>query len=68
MSESNPDALLDQAGAASRLGKSEGTLENWRWKGYGPRYVKIGGAVRYRQSDLDYWLNQQTIDPANRAA
>lgn len=46
--------------AASRLGLEPGTLANWRWSGQGPRFVKIGGRVRYRLSDLSIWLDQQT--------
>ncbi len=37
-----------------RLGKP--TLERFRISGDGPAYVKLGGAVRYRRSDLDDWL------------
>ena len=42
-----------------RLGKA--TLERFRIKGDGPRYCKLGGAVRYRQVDLDEWLESRLI-------
>ena len=29
------------------------TLDNWRWKGEGPRYLKIGGRVVYRLEDIE---------------
>ena len=29
------------------------TLDNWRWKGEGPRYLKIGGRVVYRLEDVE---------------
>ena len=29
------------------------TLEQWRWKGVGPRYLKIGGRVLYRLEDIE---------------
>jgi hypothetical protein len=29
------------------------TLEQWRWKGIGPRYLKIGGRVLYRLEDIE---------------
>ncbi|QNN66437.1 helix-turn-helix domain-containing protein [Sphingomonas lutea] len=37
-----------------RLGKP--TLERLRLTGEGPRYCKLGGAVRYRRCDLEAWL------------
>ena len=29
------------------------TLEQWRWKGIGPRYLKIGGRVLYCLDDIE---------------
>lgn len=31
---------------------SPGTLENWRVAGRGPKYVKIGRRVMYREADI----------------
>lgn len=45
---------------AERFGNTVETLANWRWKGQGPRFVKVGGRVRYRLSDLAEWLDLQT--------
>ncbi len=42
-----------------RLGKP--TLERFRVTGEGPRYCKLGGAVRYRRSDLDAWLEGRLL-------
>ena len=46
--------------AASRLGLEPGTLANWRWSGRGPRFVKLGGRVRYRLADLAEYLDRMT--------
>ena len=35
------------------------TLKKWRVNGDGPRYAKIGKAVRYRVEDLNEWLAKQ---------
>ncbi|MFP5374532.1 MAG: helix-turn-helix transcriptional regulator [Gammaproteobacteria bacterium] len=49
----NPADLLDENEAAASLSVAVQTLRNWRWKGEGPRYVKVGARlVRYRRSDL----------------
>ncbi|MFN3620395.1 helix-turn-helix transcriptional regulator [Sphingorhabdus sp.] len=42
-----------------RLGKP--TLERFRLSGDGPRYCKLGGAVRYRGTDLDDWLESRLV-------
>lgn len=53
LSAANPADLLDETEAAKSLAVSVQTMRNWRWKGEGPRYVKVGKrAVRYRRADL----------------
>ena len=48
-----------EAAAYARLGKP--TLERFRLTGEGPRYAKLGGAVRYRRCDIDDWLESRLI-------
>lgn len=39
-----------------------GTLANWRWRGCGPPFVKLGGAggaIRYRPEAVRAWLAEQ---------
>ena len=50
----------DTEGAADRLGITPETLRNWRWRGEGPPFLKLGRAVRYRLSDLSAWLDART--------
>lgn len=45
--------FLSSKELSKRWGISERTLERWRWLNEGPRFVKIGGRVRYRQPDVD---------------
>lgn len=55
-----PTCLLSTSETAQLLGVSIRTLEGWRFRGGGPRYVKAGGRmVRYRLSDLDEWVDAQ---------
>lgn len=49
--------LLDTAAAAAYLSMEPGTLENWRYLGKGPRWVKVGRTVRYDRPDLDAWID-----------
>ncbi len=50
------DSLLSTAEAAAVLGVPHRTLEGWRLRGTGPRFVRMPRAVRYRRSDLDAWV------------
>ena len=48
-----PGDLLAEREAAAILGVSIQTLRNWRWRGEGPRYRKLGlRLVRYLRADL----------------
>ena len=48
--------------AASYLGLAVSTLNKWRSYGGGPRFMRLGRAIRYRQSVLDTYLIEQTVD------
>lgn len=63
----NPADLLDETEASATLSVAVQTLRNWRWKGEGPRYLKIGKrTVRYRRADLDAFVEAGT--PGKAAA
>ncbi|MEO0871716.1 MAG: helix-turn-helix domain-containing protein [Pseudomonadota bacterium] len=47
--------------AASYLGLAVSTLNKWRVYGGGPRFMRLGRAIRYRQSELDAFLSEQTV-------
>lgn len=51
------DRLLTEVEAAERLSISVRTLQQWRVVGGGPRFVKLGRAVRYRPDDLAAFVN-----------
>lgn len=45
--------------ASTILGLAPNTLEIWRLRGTGPRYLKLGRAVRYRICDLESYIESQ---------
>ncbi|WP_295401351.1 helix-turn-helix domain-containing protein [uncultured Thiocystis sp.] len=51
---------LNEREAAAELGISFRTLQQWRVRGIGPTYLKIGRSVRYDAASLEIWLAQQT--------
>ena len=40
---------------AQRWHLSPRTLEQWRWLGKGPKFLKIGARVLYREEDVEAW-------------
>lgn len=68
MTFSVANRFLTTKEAAEYLAISYRTLEDYRLRGGGPYYFKLGGrGVRYRQADLDGWTERRrtTGDVAN---
>lgn len=58
--------LQDTEAVAAQLnGPSPRTLERWRMQGLGPKFIKVGRRVLYRQSAVERWLDQQTRSHTN---
>lgn len=57
--------MLTSKQVAEQLNVTEWCLRNWRHLGTkGPKFLKIeGGSIRYRQTDVDAWLNKQQRVP-----
>ena len=60
--------LLTEAEAARILRVAPRTLQDWRYRGVGPRYLSYSRrAVRYRLEDLEAWMRERarrsTSDP-----
>jgi hypothetical protein len=47
---------INQKQAAEHLGVKERTLEDYRLRGGGPPFYKIGARVVYESDELDTWL------------
>lgn len=64
--------LLKESEAAQILNLEVATLRRWRWSGRGPRFLKLGGAVRYDPQTLKAYLAERertsTSDPGDTAA
>lgn len=60
----NPDPLLSEVQAAAYRGLSPKTLRNERALGKGPRYIRQGGHIAYRRSDLERYLEACAVDPS----
>lgn len=60
--------LLTTEQAADFLGLSPRTLEDWRYKGGGPRYKKVGRSVRYVKAELIEWVQEGTREHTSQEA
>jgi excisionase family DNA binding protein len=58
----NDISLLTPEEVADRLKISIRTLQTWRSRGKGPRIVRYGNLVRYRDADLREWIEQHLED------
>jgi predicted DNA-binding transcriptional regulator AlpA len=68
----HPASMVDEIVASTFLGVAQRTLQAWRLRGGGPRFVKISSrCVRYRLQDLLAWqadrLRRSTSDPGPAA-
>lgn len=62
---------MTQAQLAERWQISPRTLEQWRWLGKGPRFLKIGARVLYDERDVETYeverVCQNTLGPIAEA-
>jgi phage terminase Nu1 subunit (DNA packaging protein) len=58
--------FIDQSELAERWKRSERTLENWRSRGIGIPYYKIGGKVLYDFDDVTAYESEQLQQPINK--
>lgn len=61
-------ALVDEREAASILCYSVRALQNWRYRGGGPLFVKVSSrSVRYRRCDLTKWVEDRIVSSTSQA-
>jgi hypothetical protein len=60
---------INQVELSRRWRLSPRTLERWRYKGTGPKFLKVGGRVVYRLKDVEaYEADQLRATAAARVA
>jgi len=60
-----PYVMLSEEQVADLLGVSIRTVQGWRSKNRkvkGPKFVKVGGRIRYRSTAISEWLDEQETD------
>ncbi len=59
--------LLSTPTVAQITGLSQVTLRRWRSTGGGPRFVRLGRAVRYRSADVTDFVSARTYKSTSEA-
>jgi excisionase family DNA binding protein len=64
--DTNKGKLLSPREVAEYVNVPLATLYGWQSKGTGPKFFKVGKHVRYRQAQVDKWLDEHMPDGAGR--
>lgn len=56
------ESLISEIEASRILGIKQRTLQQWRVRGYGPEFVRIGQRlIRYKRSDVNLWVDTEYL-------
>jgi predicted DNA-binding transcriptional regulator AlpA len=59
--------LLNEHDVARITGLSVASVRRWRLLRQGPKYIKIGAAVRYKPEDISAWLESRPSGGGHQA-
>jgi len=63
------DRLMNEHEAAAFIGYSVRSLQGWRVKGGGPRFVRVSArSIRYRRRDLIQWAEERLVSSTSELA
>jgi predicted DNA-binding transcriptional regulator AlpA len=62
------ETLLNEYDVARITGLSVASVRRWRLVRQGPKYLKLGAAVRYRPEDISAWLESRPSGGENGPA
>ncbi|AZI58899.1 DNA-binding protein [Nakamurella antarctica] len=55
-----PTSLATPMEVSAKIGIPVATLAQWRWRGVGPGYLKLGRHVKYDWAVVSAWLQTQS--------
>ena len=56
-----PSQLLTERDVARIIGLSIASIRRWRALQRGPKFIKIGVAIRYKPSDVAAWIDSRPM-------
>ena len=68
LSNTGDDSLLTQKQVSKILGVQTRTLESWRIRGGGPKFVRISArCIRYKIAEIREWIDKRTKSSTSEA-
>ena len=64
----NPEAVLTERQVAAEYNIPIKSLQQYRYRGNGPRFLKLGRSVRYRRRDIQAWFEKNEVKPRSEDA
>ena len=62
---STTENLIDSKQLAEWLNVHPGLPAQWRLHHRGPKYLRLGRAIRYRVSDVQEWMSEHQQEPTS---
>ena len=59
----DPERLYSPSASELRQIATVGTLAQWRHRGFGPNYTRVGSGIRYYGRVLNQWLDSRVVRP-----
>jgi len=56
------EQMIRSPKVARLIGITPGTLRAWRVIGKGPRYIKMGSSVFYKESEINAWIEEREFE------
>lgn len=64
MQQNTQSVRLSERDAASFLGITQRTLQDWRLRRRGPAFIRLGRRIAYDRADLERFLAANRVEPA----
>lgn len=64
MQQNTQSVRLSERDAASFLGITQRTLQDWRLNRRGPAFIRLGRRIAYDRADLERFLTDNRVEPA----
>lgn len=62
------EKMLTDKQLAESIGVTVACVRNWRYEGRGPKFLRLGGAIRYREQDVREFFDDCTVLPSGESA
>ena len=58
LTNNNKERYLTEKEVSEQYKYSRSTLQDWRWRGIGPKFIKVRNRVLYPVNELESYFNQ----------